>query len=77
MDHDPREAECGKEFAERYVHIFCVATLRRRVSASELPSRHFVARASTSASTMLHDCASFITRRVTTDLLSTLDERAW
>jgi len=26
---------------------------------------------------MLHDCASFITRRVTTDLLSTLDERAW
>jgi hypothetical protein len=26
---------------------------------------------------MLHDCASFITRRVTTDLPSTLDERAW
>jgi hypothetical protein len=25
---------------------------------------------------MLHDCASFITRRVTTDVLSKLDERA-
>jgi hypothetical protein len=40
------------------------------------PSRPFVVRASTSAGTMLHDYASFITRRVTTDLLSTLDERA-
>jgi hypothetical protein len=76
--HDPREAECWrKEFAERYVHISCVTTVRRRVSASEPPSRPFVVRASTSAGTMLHDCASFITRRVPTDLLSTLDERAW
>jgi hypothetical protein len=45
LDHDPREAECGKkEFAERYVHISCVTTLRRRMSASELPSRPFVVR---------------------------------
>jgi hypothetical protein len=63
-----------KEFAERYVHISCVTTVRRRVAASEPPIRPFVVRASTSVGTMLHVCALFITRHVTTDLLSTLDE---
>jgi len=78
FDHYPREAEGGrKEFAERYVHISCVTTVRRRVSASKPPSRPFFVWALTSVGTMLHDCASFISRHVTTDLLSTLDERAW
>jgi hypothetical protein len=57
FDHDPREgeAECErKEFAERYVHISCVTTVRRRLPASEPPSRPFVVRTSTSAGTMLH-----------------------
>jgi hypothetical protein len=46
LDHDPREAECGKkEFAERHVYLYCVTTLRRRMSASEPPSRPFVVRA--------------------------------
>jgi hypothetical protein len=75
FDHDPQEAECRKkEFVECYEHIHCVTTLRRRLSASEPPSRPFVVRGSTSVGTMLHDCASFLTRRVTTDVLSKLDE---